>query len=143
MRQIFYISRSLIEPADIRALYEQSRRHNGQADITGVLLFTGGCFAQLIEGPAPALQALMARIEADRRHNQVRRLLDRDVDARHFADWHMELFETPGADDLVDDLLQTATVSPQRAQRLLELMLAELLNPPPRAQTCCSRARNS
>lgn len=126
MRQIFYISRSQIEPADIRALYEQSRRHNGRSDITGVLLFTGGCFAQLIEGPAPALQALMARIEADPRHGQVRRLLDRDVDERHFAGWHMELFETPGADDLVDELLQTATVSPQRAQRLLELMLAEL-----------------
>ncbi len=126
MRQIFYISRSLIEPADIRALYEHSRRHNGQADITGVLMFTGGCFAQLIEGPAPALLALMARIEADPRHAQVRRLLDRDVAGRHFAHWHMELFETPGADDLVHELLQTATVPAQRAQRLLELMLAEL-----------------
>lgn len=126
MRQIFYISRSLIEPADIRALYEHSRRHNGQADITGVLMFTGGCFAQLIEGPAPALQALMERIQADPRHGQVRLLLDRDVTARRFADWHMELFEMPGADDLVDDLLQTNSVSPQRAQRVLELMLAEL-----------------
>jgi hypothetical protein len=126
LRQIFYISRSLIEPADLRALCEHSRRHNGQADITGVLMFTGGCFAQLIEGPAPALQALMARIEADPRHGQVRRLLDRQVAERRFANWHMELFETPGADDLVDELLQTATVSPQRAQRLLELMLAEL-----------------
>ena len=127
MRQIFYISRSLIEPADIRALYERSRHHNEQAGITGMLMFTGGCFAQLIEGPAPALEALMARIESDRRHAQVRRLLDRPVPERRFGAWHMELFETPGADDLVSELLRAQEPPPQqRAQRLLELMLAEL-----------------
>jgi hypothetical protein len=126
LRQIFYISRSQIEPADIQALYERSRRDNERAGITGMLMFTGGCFGQLIEGPEAAIGALMARIEADPRHGQVRRLLDRPVAERRFESWHMALFEAPGADDLVSELLEATEVPPQRAQRLLELMLAEL-----------------
>ena len=126
MHRIFYISQSLIEPTELPLLLKQANEANAKIDVTGVLMFTGGCFAQVIEGPTPTLQALMARIEADRRHCRVQRLLDDDVPARRFGDWHMAFIESPGTDDLVSELLQGQDVSPARAQRVLDLMLAGL-----------------
>lgn len=47
---------------------ETSLAFNGLNQITGVLYFSGDHFAQLLEGPHAALEALMHRIERDGRH---------------------------------------------------------------------------
>src|SRR5258708_22974646 len=45
-----------------------SERSNRKLDITGALGFTGRYFIQCIEGRTDAIDALMARIQADPRH---------------------------------------------------------------------------
>jgi hypothetical protein len=94
--------------------------------LTGALLFTGGHFAQLLEGPEEALRALVSRIECDDRHDRMSMLLDRPSPSRHFASWSMALVEAPGADDLIEQLLAHPSVSPERAERLIQLMFDRL-----------------
>ncbi len=121
-RQLFYVSRSLAAPEQVEQILASSREHNQRRGVTGVLLFTGGHFAQLLEGSAEALAAAMAAIEADPRHEAVTRLIDREISQRRFAGWTMAFVEAAGADDLIQQLLATPEISSERAERLLSLM---------------------
>lgn len=126
--QLFYISRSLSTPLDVEAILASSRRQNLRRGVTGILLFSGGHFAQLLEGSAQALRETMAAIDADPRHEAVTRLMEGPLAQRRFANWSMAFFEAPGADDLIQQLLAGPPVSPERAQRVVERMLAPCLH---------------
>lgn len=125
--QVFYISRSQCLPADVEDVLASARRHNRERGVTGVLLFSGGHFAQLLEGPAQALRVTMAAVEADARHEAVTRLVEGPIAQRRCGDWSMALFEAPGADDLIQQLLAGAPVAPERARRVMERMLETCL----------------
>lgn len=127
--RVFYVSRSLAAPTDVTTILEISRRRNQVSGITGSLVFTGGHFAQLLEGSAQAVAEAMARIDADPRHEQVTRLIEGAADRRRFDGWAMAFIEAEGADDLLSQLLLAPEVSTQRAERLLEL----LFKPPARS----------
>ena len=122
LAQCFYVSRSLATPADVARILHAAREQNARRGVTGSLLFTGGHFAQLIEGPPAAIAETMQVIEADRRHEAVRRLVDDQVDRRRYEAWSMAYAEAPGADDLVEHLLAPHPVTPERARRLMQLM---------------------
>ena len=53
-----------------------ARRRNAQLSITGVMLFDGHRFCQLLQGPELAVQALMTDIRRDRRHERLLTVLD-------------------------------------------------------------------
>lgn len=122
--QLFYISRSLCTPTDVEDLLASARRHNLRRGVTGLLLFSGGHFAQLLEGTPEAMRETMAAIEADPRHEAVTRLVETPIAQRRFGAWSMALFEAPGADDLIQQILAGPPVAPARAHRLMERMLA-------------------
>jgi len=123
LQQLFYISRSLARPDELDELLRLARQLNERRGVTGVLLFTGGHFAQLLEGPAAALAVTMAAIRRDRRHEAIHELLAGPIAQRRCGDWSMAFVSTPGADDLIQHLLTGPLVPPERAQRLLQLML--------------------
>jgi len=123
LQQLFYISRSLARPDELDGLLRLARQLNERRDVTGVLLYTGGHFAQLLEGPAAALAETMAAIRRDRRHEAIHELLAEPIAQRRCGDWSMAFVSTPGADDLIQHLLMGPLVAPERAQRLLQLML--------------------
>jgi Sensors of blue-light using FAD len=89
--RLMYISSSprALPDDQIEALLEQSSRNNAAAGITGLLIYIDGHFLQYIEGRKAAVLALATRIEADRRHNGVIRLLEGPCDRRAFSDWSM------------------------------------------------------
>jgi len=118
--QMFYVSRSTATPQQLQPLLEQARQHNAAHGITGALAYSGGHFAQVLEGDQDALQALRQRIDADARHEQVRWLVDGPLAARRHAGWAMAWVEAPGADDVLQDVLAAPTLEPQRVQRLQE-----------------------
>ena len=122
-RRIFYISRSLATPEQTEQILAGARRRNQRSGVTGALLFTGGHFAQLLEGPAQAVAATMAAVEADPRHEAVTRLIESEIEQRRFADWTMAYIEAPGADDLIQQLLAVPAIGAERAERILQLML--------------------
>lgn len=123
LRQVFYISHSLADAGVVENIVARARQLNRQRGITGALLFTGGHFAQWIEGPPQALADTMARIEADPRHNAITHLLDTEIHERRFSDWTMAFLPAPGADDLIEQMLRTPALPPARAERLLRLMV--------------------
>lgn len=126
LHQLFYVSRVQAQPHELQALIEHARRHNAGCGLTGALLFTGGHFAQVLEGPEATVKGLMGRIGRDRRHDRVRVLLERSRPHRRFGPWRMALLEARGADDLIDQLLTHPHVSDRRAERLLELLFQRL-----------------
>nr|WP_315266504.1 BLUF domain-containing protein [Microbacterium lemovicicum] len=74
---------------DLAALLAQSRASNERLGLTGMLLYRSGRFIQILEGPEQPVRDLVARIERDPRHADMRILLEEHVPARWFSDWTM------------------------------------------------------
>ncbi|QHL90744.1 blue light sensor protein [Sphingomonas changnyeongensis] len=93
LETIIYVSRSQIALADARSevanIVATASQANRLADISGALIYTGGHFAQVLEGASEQLEPLMSRILADRRHREVNILLRVPLGDRRFAQWAM------------------------------------------------------
>lgn len=93
--RVLYCSRNSIEgtseavAADIQAILAVSRANNARDGITGGLLYSEGCFAQVLEGPIEAVANTFERIQCDNRHGEVTVLQAGPVEAREFPDWSM------------------------------------------------------
>ncbi|MGI4734798.1 MAG: BLUF domain-containing protein [Janthinobacterium lividum] len=91
MIHLAYMSRAVhpLSDQELQELLDQCRRDNAQRQVTGVLFYSHGHIAQLIEGPADVLTALYARIARDGRHSHVQKLLEKPIARRSFAEWSM------------------------------------------------------
>lgn len=78
---------------------------NGQARVTGILLFNGTHFFQLLEGPEEGVIPIYEAICADERHYNVVELLRDYAPSRRFGKAGMELFDLRDHDR--DEVLQT------------------------------------
>ena len=78
---------------------------NGEADVTGILLFNGTHFFQLLEGPEEKVKAIYRNICEDKRHYNVVELLCDYAPARRFGKVGMEIFDLREHDR--DEVLQT------------------------------------
>ncbi len=74
---------------DLRDVLNASRINNAFWHVSGVLLFEGGNFLQVLEGPPLAVERTIARIEKDGRHRNVSVLSDTETEGRTFGDWAM------------------------------------------------------
>jgi Sensors of blue-light using FAD len=91
LSQYLYISTApTLGREDVDAILATSARNNPARGITGLLLFNGRNFLQLIEGEEGAVAALMERITADPRHSGVSVLDHRAIAARTCPDWAMK-----------------------------------------------------
>jgi hypothetical protein len=108
MRQIFYASsaRKDMTRVGIEALLERARAHNTRVGITGILLYKGGIFLQLIEGPDAEITALFKRIQLDPRHDHVIQILNLTHRQRIFNEWTMAYRELSELDiHMVNEIL--------------------------------------
>ena len=122
LQYVFYVSRCLASPRQVEEVLERSRSLNARSQLTGALLFTGGYFAQLLEGPAQSIHSTMERIEADSRHTAIRRLHEGPMVERRFGLWTMASTDVEGADDLLAHLLVVPEVGVERVLRLIDVM---------------------
>lgn len=86
--------------AEMERLLEQCRYHNQLTHITGILLYDGSRFLQVLEGSPKAVAAVFSRIRTDCRHTAVQVLADGPVTHRQFAGWSIGLVNDvrePGA----------------------------------------------
>jgi len=67
----------------------RSRQYNKANDITGMLMFDGQRFAELLEGPPAVLLKLIERIRLDSRHTHVEVLHHASVEERRFVRFSM------------------------------------------------------
>ncbi|MRT14400.1 EAL domain-containing protein [Enterobacteriaceae bacterium RIT711] len=77
---------------------------NDQADVTGILLFNGTHFFQMIEGPEKTVLSIYQHICQDKRHYNIVELLCDYAPARRFGKTGMELFDLREYDR--DEVLQ-------------------------------------
>lgn len=77
---------------------------NDQADVTGILLFNGTHFFQMIEGPEESVLSIYQHICQDKRHYNIVELLCDYAPARRFGKTGMELFDLREYDR--DEVLQ-------------------------------------
>ncbi|GAA4496167.1 hypothetical protein GCM10023172_08940 [Hymenobacter ginsengisoli] len=98
---IVYISQATadFEEADLVQLLKQARGFNERANITGVLLYGGGRFVQVLEGCPVAVRRLFARIETDPRHGLLEKLADGPVARREYKEWYMGFAPRPTVAD--------------------------------------------
>ena len=91
MYRIVYVSTAaMLSDAVLDQILIVASENNRHTGITGFLLYNSRNFLQLIEGEEPAVRNLIARIEADPRHNGVARLFDGEVVERCTPDWSMQ-----------------------------------------------------
>lgn len=83
--------------AQVRGILAASRANNARDGITGGLLFSKGCFAQVLEGAPEPVQAVFERIQCDGRHSDVVVLEAGAVSERMFPDWSMAFMGGPAA----------------------------------------------
>ena len=90
--QSFYVSRATdaFDHASIQSMLQGAQRSNAGLRITGCLLFSGRCFAQVLEGDEAAVTALTQRIATDPRHTDLRLLSKTRRAEREYADWITE-----------------------------------------------------
>ena len=91
MIQLVYVS-SAIKPFESDELVEllaRAREKNTRLQITGLLLYKGGNFMQLLEGEEAPVRALFDVIHADPRHHGTEVMLEEEIDQRAFGDWSM------------------------------------------------------
>ncbi|QZD94163.1 BLUF domain-containing protein [Qipengyuania gelatinilytica] len=82
---------------DVMDVITSSERNNPRRDLTGFLIYDRDRFLQLLEGPALEVEALMAVIENDPRHEGIEVLLEETAGKRWFPDWSMKRLITFGS----------------------------------------------
>jgi len=93
--RLLYASRVLDTSADaIDTILAQSRQHNPECGITGILCYGGGIFLQAIEGGRLAVSELYGHIQRDPRHKDVVLLHYEEISERRFAGWTMGAVNT-------------------------------------------------
>ena len=77
----------------IEEMVSIANRRNMQSDVTGILLFNGSHFFQLLEGPEEQVKMIYRAICQDPRHYNIVELLCDYAPARRFGKAGMELFD--------------------------------------------------
>jgi hypothetical protein len=91
LSQYLYISTApTLGREEVDAILDTSARNNPARGITGLLLFNGRNFLQLLEGEDSEIASLMDRINGDARHSGVSVLDRRAIEARTCPDWAMK-----------------------------------------------------
>lgn len=88
--QLIYVS-DLVnqDEGQIASIVESAVRHNREDGITGMLLYSGGNFLQVLEGEKSRVRGTYDRIAMDPRHRNLTLLTEEEVPERHFANWSM------------------------------------------------------
>lgn len=95
LKTLTYVSRASLDltERDLQDILEAARRRNALEGITGLLIFNGVRFLQVIEGAETAIDGLVTDLRRDWRHTSFEVQDERYVLARSFPDWSMHLVQ--------------------------------------------------
>jgi hypothetical protein len=133
MISMVYVSRSKIAGIDRRGALDDlmidSLTRNSTLDITGVLIATPRYFAQVLEGPAQSVDAVMASIARDPRHQDIRVVRRTPVVASRFPNWRMVRFnsENFGVGDIEAIIAGKGDHAATSAARMLDRLFASVV----------------
>ncbi|MEM7701400.1 MAG: BLUF domain-containing protein [Pseudomonadota bacterium] len=114
--QYLYISTApSLTREDVDAILSSSARNNPARGVTGLLLYNGRNFLQLLEGEESELVSLMVKISHDPRHTGISMIDRKMVETRACPNWAMRRV--------------MIAESVERRRELLEAELPETLDP--------------
>lgn len=116
-----------LKTEEIYELLSQSRAHNRNLEVTGMLLYSQGSFFQILEGDETTVKALFEKIKRDSRHANVVQIVSEAIYKRTFSDWSMgyaalpaqELERIDGFNDFFSSGRCLADLDTGRAKKLL------------------------
>jgi hypothetical protein len=129
LMSLIYASRSTecFHEHEIPDLLQQIRIANAKQEITGMLLYIGGSFLQVLEGQPEMVDAVFGRILRDNRHTQLTLIAKESIPERAFEGWTMmhQTLDPVEAGELIGeiDYFTSPTLTTQldfsRAKKLL------------------------
>jgi hypothetical protein len=98
--QLIYVSSATKELSDdvLDQILESSVTHNGPQDVTGLLLYCGGNFMQVLEGEESEVSKTYDRISKDHRHHNLFILSKEKIEKKDFSAWSMGFRRVTTAD---------------------------------------------
>ncbi|HXA38864.1 MAG TPA: BLUF domain-containing protein [Phenylobacterium sp.] len=129
LKSVFYVSAKAApwphDGPDVEAITRVARARNAALDLTGALISSDEHFAQVLEGPAAAVDAVMASIFRDPRHWRVTVLEEAARGERRFPQWSLAYAgHTPLVALRIAPRLLTPRAQPQDTAELMKLIQA-------------------
>lgn len=86
-----YTSRAVdgLSAGDVDAIHQAALTYNPLDGVTGMLVFNGDSFLQMIEGAESAIDDLLGRLRRDKRHHSIEVRDRRSIEGRFFPNWTM------------------------------------------------------
>ena len=102
-------ARAGLRPDEVDTILSSAKINNPLDGITGVLIFNGTAFMQILEGSEEAIDGLTSRLVSDPRHSNMSIRDRRLIEKRSFPNWSMaylrlETGEFQGRDEIVKAL---------------------------------------
>lgn len=115
--QYLYISTAPgLSNDEVEAIAQSSVRNNASRGVTGLLLYNGRNFLQLLEGEKAALDELMTRIKCDPRHDGFSILYRGTSDVRACPEWGMKWVRIVDSTRIRRDALESELPSNLKAE---------------------------
>jgi hypothetical protein len=131
MEHVIYASVATreLEAPQLAEILEKARAANELAGLTGMLLHSDadGSFFQVLEGEPEAIDRLLHKLRADKRHSHLTVIIREPIAERAFADWTMgfasvsqeKLRKIPGLNDFFREGSCFMELDSGRAKKLL------------------------
>jgi hypothetical protein len=127
---VIYVSAATpeISEHDTAEFLKEARKTNRRHDVSGMMLYVGGCLLLLLEGEAHKVDAASQEIVAPKR--EMRAILREPVAEREFPDWIMGFEAVAPADAarllgeplVFDSTTRIARIEPRSAKTLLSII---------------------
>lgn len=93
LKSLAHTSRAQLDMSDgdMTAIHQSARHYNALDGVTGLLMFDGVRFLQIIEGAEDAIDSLVERLRRDPRHSSFEVRDERFVEDQSFTDWSMNM----------------------------------------------------
>lgn len=120
LHRTFYVSvgHEADAPVHLRSIVPRAREFNARCGISGLLVYDGVHFAQILEGPLAALLPLLSRIASDRRHSRFTSLFTEPIASRVFEGWALGYTHRPQARQDIVRVLDSPLTNYGEALRL-------------------------
>ena len=112
---------------ELQDILTTARKRNPALKVTGMLLYQGGSFLQVLEGPRKNVETLFNKIEPDKRHKKVVKVTTFYTAERLFSDWSMgfadvtkeQLESIKGLNDFFKSGSSLANIDEEAAKNIL------------------------
>ena len=101
--ELSYVSKATQDMglSSLVSLFDFSHKWNREHDLTGVLFYENGHFAQILEGRREDVLALWENIQKDQRHKILHQIEFDEIDQRLFPNWALRFY---GGDQIAKDV---------------------------------------